>query len=121
MSGLDRSSTLKVQQALCEEFRAGFEVAGPSLKLGMSEGALRGERPLHGLRHRGIGDTCGWYLWTGEYSKDPDFFRPVHVTHLLEGDQPEVLRFLGLAPGWRFLLAEDEFDVWFDPQLLICD
>jgi hypothetical protein len=28
-------------------------------------------------------------------------------------------RYLGLAPGWRFLIGEDGYeDVWFDPDLL---
>jgi len=29
-----------------------------------------------------------------------------------------VIRLLGLAPGWRFLLSGDYLDVWFDPALL---
>ena len=31
---------------------------------------------------------------------------------------PEVLEFLGLPPGYRFLLAIDYVDVWYDPSLL---
>ena len=31
---------------------------------------------------------------------------------------PEVLPYLALPPGWRFLLAPDYQDVWFDESLL---
>ncbi|HYS71853.1 MAG TPA: hypothetical protein VEM95_05475 [Thermoplasmata archaeon] len=42
---------------------------------------------------------------------------PVHVEHL-DDWRPEVLPFLGLPPGWRFLLAKDYADVWEDRSLL---
>jgi hypothetical protein len=72
-----------------------------------------------GLRHPPIADTTGWYLWAGEGdpSYDPDFFVPVHVWHLANW-WPEVLRFLGLGPGWRFLMDVAYEDVWHDPKLL---
>ena len=61
---------------------------------------------------------CGWYLWAGEeLSQADDFFQSVHVLHLVNTNS-EVMRFLGLAPGWRFLLAGDYEDVWFDETLL---
>ena len=31
---------------------------------------------------------------------------------------PDALRFLGLPPGWRFLVAGAYADAWEDPQLL---
>src|SRR5262249_4805049 len=35
----------------------------------------------------------------------PNFFVPLHVSHLAEWC-PAALKFLGLAPGWRFLIYE---------------
>jgi hypothetical protein len=70
------------------------------------------------LRHRPVGDTNGWYIWAGaELSQDPDFFIPLHVEHLEEWC-PEVLPFLALPPGSRFLLADGYEDVWHDAELL---
>jgi hypothetical protein len=64
------------------------------------------------------GDTTGWYIWAGDHlSDDPTFFVPLHVEHLDEW-APQVLKFLGLAPGWRFLVAGEYEDVWYDPNLL---
>ena len=62
--------------------------------------------------------TCGWYLWADEeMSEDDDFFKPMHVYHLIERC-PNVVKYLALPPGWRFLLAGDHEDVWFDAKLL---
>ena len=89
----------------------------PQAKLGISTSALSGDRPIHGLRHPPEGDTCGWYVWAGEYSDEADFFAPMHVEHLVEA-LPFVAPYLSLPPGWRFLLADDHEDVWEDKALL---
>lgn len=90
----------------------------PTDKVGAADNVRKGIWPVNGLRHQPEGGTCGWYLWAGEeLSPDPDFFVPVHVAHLSEWC-PAVLPYLGLAPGWRFLIAPGYEDVWFDPSLL---
>jgi hypothetical protein len=76
--------------------------------------------PVHGLRHPPAHGSSGWYLWTGELRADHDFFRPLHVRHVIEACPP-VERFLHLAPGFRFLVAQDYEDVWFDAALLRTD
>jgi hypothetical protein len=63
------------------------------------------------------GDTTGWYLWSGELSQSDDFFEPLHVKHLNERC-PEVTPYLGLPAGWRFLLAPNHEDIWYDEALL---
>lgn len=74
--------------------------------------------PINGLRHIPETGTCGWFIWSGEVlSSETDFFKPQHVRHLLEV-QPEIEKFFGLPPGWRFLYTPTYEDVWFDPQLL---
>ena len=50
-------------------------------------------------------------------SQAPDFFQPIHLSHLIE-EKHHWLKFLGLAPGWRFLWAPTFEDVWYDPELL---
>jgi hypothetical protein len=89
-----------------------------NLKLGISDNFFSGEVPLNGLRHPPEGDTCGWYLWAGETLSDAaDFFKPLHVSHLVDRS-PSIMRYLGLPPGWRFLVADAYEDVWFDSTLL---
>jgi hypothetical protein len=87
--------------------------------VGASKSLVEGQWqwPVHGLRHPPVGDTCGWYIWTGEFSTDEDFFKPWHTSHLIRR-VPDVERPLGLPPGTRFLAAPGHEDIWDDPTLL---
>ena len=76
------------------------------------------QAPLNGLRHRPEAGTSGWHLWGGTtLSEAPDFFDPLHHRHMPEYC-PAALPFVALPPGWRFLVAPGQVDVWFDPALL---
>lgn len=87
------------------------------MQVGISQNARGGVLPVHGLRHAPVGDTTGWYIWAGEeLSDDGDFFQPLHVEHL-QALCPQVIPYLALPPGWRFLLAGAYEDVWFDPTI----
>jgi hypothetical protein len=73
--------------------------------------------PLNGLRHRPSGQSNGWYIWSGgEIPDDPDFFKPLHVDHLLDL-APEAMAYLALPPGWRFQVGPGHEDVWADDRL----
>jgi hypothetical protein len=91
-------------------------------KVGISRNVRSGLLPINGLRHPPVGDTTGWYIWSGEGNppSDPDFFVPLHVEHLMEWC-PLVIPYLGLPPGWRFLLTGEHEDVWNDASLLDAD
>ena len=106
------------QRELCKKYQAGCEPPDLGLKLGISKDFFSGKVPLNGLRHPAKGDTCGWYLWAGEeFPEADDAFESLHIVHLVERGS-EVVKYFGLAPGWRFLIASDYEDVWFDPKLL---
>jgi len=76
------------------------------------------ERAGRGTSTKRFYGTCGWYIWAGEQlSEASDFFVPVHAAHLADW-APLVLPYLGLPPGWRFLVTEQYEDVWEDKQLL---
>ena len=59
----------------------------------------------------------GTYGQVRNYQIDSDFFKPLHVEHLADWC-PEIRKYLGLPPGWRFLIAGDHEDVWYDESLL---
>lgn len=91
------------QRALCLRFGAPFREAPEHLKIGIADSVRSGLKPINGLRHPPEGDTSGWYIWAGEEpSSDPDSFKPLHIGHLDEWC-PGLKKYLGLAPGWRFL------------------
>lgn len=105
------------QQELCKQYASEYVESSLEMIVGLSLGVQQDEFPIHGLRHPIEKGTTGWYIWHGDYSDDPEFFQPVHVRHLIKQDSL-VLKYLGLAPGWRFLMAPDYEDVWQDLSLL---
>jgi len=114
------SSDLAVrrQHELCGQYGVEWVEASGHLKVGIALNVRTSLRPLNGLRHRPEGDTTGWYIWAGQtLSEDPDFFEPLHVAHLAEWC-PLVVEYLGLPPGWRFLVDSNYRDVWYDKTLL---
>ena len=106
------------QKRMCKKYGAKYAPSLPDHKVGMTANVREGVEPINGLRHPPEGDTTGWYIWAGEELSDsPELFKPLHVTHLSNWC-PKVKKYLGLAPGWRFLIAGDHEDVWYDETLL---
>jgi len=110
---------LEEQLSICKRLGVEYFSTGADLKVGVSKNILDGSWswPVHGLRHEPVGETTGWYIWSGESSVAPDFFQTLHVAHLSNYCK-DVLAYLGLPPGWRFLIAPEHEDVWFDEKLL---
>ncbi len=107
----------EVHRSVCARFGASFLATDARAKLGIALRTL-GQVPLNGLRHPPEASTCGWYIWAGEtLSKKLDFWQAMHASHLRESC-PEVLPYLGLGPGWRFLIAPGHEDVGYDESLL---
>lgn len=110
----------KLQEEICEKYGAEYIPAPLNLKVGIALN-VKGSNtyPINGLRHPIEGDTSGWYIWAGEeFSQDPNFFVPLHIEHL-ESWCPEIIKFLGLPPGYRFLIGKNNYeDVWKDLSLL---
>lgn len=107
------------QKEICEKYNVSSFLCQSDDKLGIAIETI-GQLPINGLRCTPENGTCGWYLWCGEeFSNDPDFFKPLHVSHI-ENYIPEIKKYLALPPGYRFLVAGDYEDVWHDPNL-ICD
>ncbi len=108
---------IQLQLSVCSKHGAPFVAAPDHSKVGLALATL-GKQPFYGVRSEVVGDTSGWYLWAGDYSDADDFFQPVHVAHLLERC-PGVLKYLGLAPGYGFIVDDNGYeDVWFDPERL---
>lgn len=106
------------QIRICQENKTQYFPCDPESKVGISKDFSKNNFPINGLRHPPQGDTNGWYLWSGENLSDADdFFSPSHAKHLLELC-PQVTKLFGLPPGYRFLIAPDHVDIWFDVSLL---
>lgn len=106
------------QKATCERFSVEFMSSPLDSIAGVSKDYRQNVVPVNGMRCLPGEGENGWYIWMGEdLRQDDDFFQPVHVSHILAA-RPEIAKFLGLPPGWRFLLAGEYEDVWFDASLL---
>jgi hypothetical protein len=107
------------QRLICHRYGSSEVPCREDFKVGLSRQDWSTRKVVHGLRHPAEGDTTGWYFWLDKFSTADNFFQPIHVSHLGQY-APTVLRFLALAPGWRFLFDETtgHEDVWQDPTLL---
>ena len=109
---------METQGEVCNRFNVLWFPCPPHLKVGVALNVKLGLLPLNGLRCKPDVDTSGWFIWAGEeFSEDPDFFVPLHVSHLEEWC-PGITKYLGLPPGWRFLIAGEYEDIWEDSALL---
>ena len=108
----------QIQRDLCAQYHAEFVPSAPSQILGISLSVKSATWPLNGLRHVPEKGESGWYIWAGDYLPDDDFFKTLHVSHISNWTNAAE-KFLGLAPGWRFLVAPGYEDVWFDESLLV--
>jgi hypothetical protein len=104
------------QKKICEKYESSWNPINKKLKIGI--GSDLNADPIHGLRHPEEKGTTGWYIWTGTYSELDDFFRPMCAEHLLQ-IRPELIKYLGLDVGYRFLIDKNGYeDVWYDEGLL---
>jgi hypothetical protein len=99
------------QEALCARVGVALDFVDGQEKLGAARSLFGQSWPIKGLRYLRADDTCGWYLWAGEYSDSPDFFQPQHARHIFEA-RPEAIAYLGLPSGWGFVIAPGYDDLW---------
>lgn len=115
---MDWIKIINQQKSICEKYESTFLESPLHLKVGISQNVKDGILPINGLRINPEGDTTGWYIWAGEeLSQDDDFFVPLHIEHI-ENWVLNISKYLGLGPGWRFMVANDFEDVWFDESIL---
>lgn len=108
-----------IQKDCCIRFGVPYCRCPVNFKIGISENVDHGAFPINGLRHPLQEGVTGWYIWAGGEipQNDPNFFKPLHAIHL-EERCPQIIKYLGLPPGWRFLFAPEFEEVWEDRSLL---
>jgi hypothetical protein len=114
----DRAVAIEeTQRAFCSQNTLSYVPARNETKSGFAL-STKGKAPINGLRHNPTSETTGWYIWCGEhFSDEADFFSPLHTEHIYD-EYPQLIKLLGLPPGYRFLLAGDHLDTWYDAALL---
>jgi hypothetical protein len=103
------------QKELCVKYNSQWKPINKRFKVGVSVDLEKD--PINGLRHPGVKGTTGWFIWSGEYSDKVDFFQPTCAEHLLQR-RPDIIKYLGLEIGFRFLSDRNGYeDVWYDEKL----
>jgi len=100
------------QKLLCEEFDSTYiEVKADDL-IAVALDSIKQE-PLVGIRKRPTaGETVTWYIYGGELQSNDEDFEIMSVKELQE-ILPEVLPYLALDHGYRFMIDQDDYeDVW---------
>lgn len=106
---------IEPQKNICGKYNSLWKPINKKFKIGMSDNW--NENPINGLRHSQQEGTTGWFIWSGEYSDNNDFFKPICAEHLLQ-IRPEIIKYLGLEIGFRFLVDNKGYeDVWKDENI----
>lgn len=109
------NSHIDKQKEICLKHNSTWKPINKKLNVGAS--ANLDKDPINGLRHPNEKGTIGWFIWTGEYSEADDFFQPICAEHLLQ-KRPDIIKYLGLDIGFRFLVDRNGYeDIWFDEKL----
>ncbi|MDB5187992.1 MAG: hypothetical protein JWO50_512 [Candidatus Kaiserbacteria bacterium] len=111
---------LNEQQDIVIKVRTTLVPCEPQSMIGVDEGISKKIYPINGLRHPVNGGGSGWFIWSSvkEIPQDnPNFFKPTHAQHIYES-YPLISKYLGLPPGWRFLIDDKGYeDIWYDASL----
>jgi hypothetical protein len=109
------NSHIESQKEICATHNSQWKPINKKLRVGVS--ANLDKDPINGLRHPSEERTTGWFIWTGDYSEADDFFKPMCAEHLLQ-IRPDIIKYLGLEIGFRFLADKNSYeDVWYDEKL----
>lgn len=100
------------QKLLCEEFKSSYiKVSGDDV-VAVAVNTLNQE-PIVGIRKKPEPEeNVAWFIYGGEMGEGEDFFETMTVREL-QDILPEVLPYLALAEGFRFMIDREDYeDVW---------
>ena len=111
------NSHIESQKEICATYNSQWKPINKKLRAGVSVNL--DTDPINGMRHPSEKGTTGWFIWTGDYSEREDFFQPMCAEHLLQ-KRPDIIKYLGLEVGYRFLADKNGYeDIWFDEKLKV--
>jgi hypothetical protein len=98
------------QKVICTQYNSIWNPINRKLTVGASLDLI--SDPLNGRREKAENGTSGWYIWSGAFSDVDNFFQPLCAEELLQ-IRPEIVPYLGLDEGYRFLIDHTGYeDVW---------
>lgn len=103
---------IEEQKLLCEEFDSAYVAVKADDLVAVAVLTLALD-PIVGIRKQPAeGETVEWYIYGGELDAQADHFEIISVQEL-EQLNPDLIPYLALERGFRFLIDQDEYeDVW---------
>lgn len=100
------------QKLLCEEFGSAYVELNGEDVVAVAVHSLN-QDPIVGLRDAPQTDeNVEWFIYGGELGEGEDHFETMNIKKLQE-ILPEVLPYLALERGYRFMIDGDDYeDVW---------
>ncbi len=101
---------------ICKKYGSAFDYPKPGTRIAIALKTL-GKIPTYGLREFPMTDDPNeitWFLFCGANTGEDDFFDVMCVEHIAE-TLPEVMPYLGLECGFRFVIDHEGYeDVYFE-------
>lgn len=112
MNTLNLQDLIEEQKLLCEEFDSAYIQVKSEDLVAVAVQSLNKE-PIVGIRKTPeSAQAAAWYIYAGELEDGEDAFE-VMTVKALEEILPEVLPYLALQAGFRFMIDHDDYeDVW---------
>ncbi|UYA58772.1 hypothetical protein U1R68_18910 [Pectobacterium colocasium] len=98
------------QQQICDKYQ--LPPHSPEEMVAIALNTLQNS-PIYGTRiPLPENGTISWFIHCGEHSAKSGFYQPLHTSHL-EEMLPEVVPYLFLSEGTKFIIDRDGYeDVW---------
>lgn len=107
-------SVIKAQSELCTYY--GLIPSFPNFNqmIVISKGVYEG-KDIEGIRYDSPNHMSGWWLITDDYDDNINSLMTVHYSHIAF-NRPDILKFLALPFGYRFLIENNEFEIMKDVE-----
>ena len=103
------TTILDKQRLICNKYSSKFCPLPPNEMVGIALDTLS-LLPINGLRYPlDEGNNISWFIYCGDYSDADDFFKPIHISHLIE-ILPEVLPYLALEENFAFVIDKNGYE-----------
>lgn len=98
-------SVIKEQSELCWKYNLIPLFPNFNQSVVISDGVYEG-KDIEGIRYDSPQNESGWYLITDDYNDDIKTLKVVHFYHVVFA-RPDILKYLALPFGYRFLMKND--------------
>jgi hypothetical protein len=117
VSGCENSiEIMNSQIEICETYSSKLTFTKVNQNIVISDGVLDG-RLVEAVKYEAPEHMSGWYITTDLYNDDINTLQQIQLPDLML-KRPELVKFLALDNGFRFVVDKENIEVWFDEEVL---